>query len=132
MSALPRATARPSKTVLVFVEDEALRADVEGILLHDGYDVTATSNESVLRGAMHGEAVSVLVVDVSAVSEETLDDLSSEGRVPRIVVFSSVRSGAPSRLPFRAEVLRAAVARAWRADERTFPTTERRVRRMIP
>jgi DNA-binding NtrC family response regulator len=101
--------------VLVFVEDDALRAEVESILARDGYAVRGTRDEGELCAALHASSASVVVVDVSSVAEETLDALSSEGRVPRVVVFSSMRGITTSILPFRADVLRAAVSRAWRA-----------------
>ena len=115
------------KSVLVFMQDDALRADIVKLLCADGYDATGTRDEAELRAVMHAPSACVLVVDVGSVTEETLQDLSCEGRVPRIVVFSSRRGEAPLRPPFHPEVLRAAVSRAWRADdEPSLAMTQRR------
>jgi hypothetical protein len=107
----------PRPWVLVHVGDESLRADIQLILAKDGYDIHGTADESELRRAIRSASQCVLVVDVGSVGEATLDQLSSEGRVPRLVVFSSARSETASKLPFRPDVLRAAVSRAFRADD---------------
>jgi DNA-binding NtrC family response regulator len=133
LGSILRAASDPLMSVLVYVADDDLRQEIATILARDGYAIRSTADEAELRCAIRATAARVLVVDVEAVGENTLDDLSLESRVPRIVAFSSTRGEASSRLPFRAEVLLASVSRALGADDLTTPpASERRPRWSVP